>query len=68
LENKVIELEAIVKESQASTTSSMEKMLRVMNQKNTSRDNDIDNKNAELEMRMKQSQSMTTMAIQDLTK
>jgi hypothetical protein len=64
LENKVIELEVIVSGSQAS----IEKMLTVMNQKNISRDNDIDNKVGELELWVKQSQLTNTKAIRDLTK
>jgi hypothetical protein len=68
LKKQVIELEAIVKESQATVTSSVEKMLRTMHQKNIARDKDIDNKVEELEMWVKQSHSMTTTAMQDLTK
>jgi hypothetical protein len=68
LTNKVVELEEIVKESQATVTSSVEKMLKTMHQKNIARDKDIDNKVEELEMWVKQSHSMTTTAMQDLEK
>jgi hypothetical protein len=68
LEHKVMELEMLVKESQASMKLSIDNLLTSMNQKDTFRANDLDDKFGELETLVKQSQSTTSSAIRALEK
>jgi hypothetical protein len=68
LENKVIELEGLVKESQACMHVSIDNMMTSIIHTNTSRDKTMDDKLGELETLVKQSQSTTSSAIRALEK